>query len=488
METILSAELRRRLYIVTSLHLARDWVSLDSIRQEMRASRQTVFSDLKYFEDNWQGALTVEYQKSKGLKLTLAPDWTIHDIYTGILKTAPAYLLMEAIFFNPQESLQHWQKEFFLSQSSIYRLTQKISDVLQARGLKLKRQPLAIIGRNERHLRFFYKRFFLEMYGFHGWPFEIDRKAIVTVSEKLREHFGWDYGNAERSDLAFGIAVNLYRIAQGHLIKKIQLKSQKQQELVAGFSKFEADFEGLLPDCVDGLPEGWAQDFAYSLMWWDFAWDNPQELINISEQANYFIDTITAEADLTMDEASRKKLLQFIVSLYGLYKTYPFARNIFYNRGWFSKTIIEQHLNVLPEIIANTAKELEKRYKIPWYSRYYQDLLVRTCMYWDDLMYKVNQTRKKIRILILSDLGKYHSDFIANFLSDFFGEVIITKASIEFIDEVGTADFDEVDIILANYRVTNDKNAKVLVIDDIPSDKDLAELRQRVEDLRLIRQ
>lgn len=486
MENVLPTAMHRRITLLNLLHLTANWVSLDDLADKTKASKKTLLTDVQYIEERWPEIISFEYQNNNSIRLLEAQNHSIHDIYTEILRESNAFALLEAIFFNPYESGEYWENKFYLSNSSLYRLALKLEGSLNKREMQLNRTPFRIEGNDERKIRTFFRGYFLEAYGIHEWPFPFDKNLVFDLVGRLNEDFELQFNDSQLVDFAFGIAVTIVRERQGHLLQEDTRLLENREKVHSKLQKYRLDIEKIVEPLKVELPDNWYDDFSSTLYWWEFAWDNPQEEVRITEQGNAFIDTVVRALNVTIDEKSREKILQLFLRTYGKYKIYPYKRYIIYNREWFNSYIVQQHLVVFSKIVAKALQELETKTKVPWYSVYYDDMLCGMMIYWKELASKMDQLRHQVKVGVFSDLGVDHAQALGEMLARSYGEKISLTIQEESRYSGENKKIADYEIYVANYTLTEVPPEKLFVIEDIPSFKNLGDLRQLIERNRLV--
>jgi len=102
---------------------------------------------------------------------------------------------------------------------------------------------------------------------------------------------------------------------------------------------------------------------------------------------------------------------------------------------------------------------------------------------WNDLPTILNDKRKKANILVVSDLGKEHAEFLAKMIRNNFGpkaHIEHFKDSIIFFEDEDLTTFDRFNMIVTNFNTDFLPENKLVVIDDIPSSGDWRILRRTI--------
>lgn len=484
MEYVLPTAMHRRITLLNLLHTVNNWRTIDELAEKTAASKKTIVSDLQYIEERWPEVITFEYQHSNEVRLLEFYNHSVHDIYTEILRESNAFALLEAIFFDLDQPGEYWEKYFFLSNSSLYRLAQKLDKSLKKRGMSLNRTPFRIEGEDEQQIRVFFRGYFIEAYSIHDWPFPFDRKLIFSLVKRLNDELNLNFNDYQMVDFAFGMAVTIVRESQGYLLE--HELPEEHREVLDVISKYRPQLEAIVAPLDVVLPENWYTDFACSLFWWKFSWNNPQEKMRITELGNQFVGTVVEALGVTMDPISHEKIVANFLDIYLNHMMYPYPRYIIYNRRWYASVVIQQQMVVFSKIVAKALRKLEDKHIIPWYSLYYDEILCDMMNLWEDLPKKMDQIRHQVKIGIFSDLGHDHAKSTALFIERTFGDkvsLIIQDTSYFMQHKRPDPNFD---IYVANYTMREVTPDKLFIIEDVPSFKNLTALRRMIEERRLI--
>ncbi|MFD1902224.1 helix-turn-helix domain-containing protein [Enterococcus termitis] len=169
MERLLSPAMHRRVLLLNLLNEPNGWVTSEELAEKIKCSKKTVILDCQYIEDRWSDYFTLEVSRKYGIRLIASPYQSIHEIYIEIIKESNAFSFLESIFFSPNQSAAYWEEKFYLSNSSLYRLSNLILSALKERKIELSRSPYYVYGKDERKVRYFFTSYFIEVYGNRDW-------------------------------------------------------------------------------------------------------------------------------------------------------------------------------------------------------------------------------------------------------------------------------------------------------------------------------
>ncbi|WP_265459197.1 helix-turn-helix domain-containing protein [Enterococcus sp. HY326] len=484
MKEMLSSTSRRRITLLNLLFVMLDKIDLESLAQRLHTSKKTVLTDIEFFQENWPEIVSIDYNTTTGISLTEAKNQTIQSIYTDFLQDSLEFQLLEGIFFNPNQSGRYWEKQLFISTSSLYRMSLRMEKVLKNHGILLQKNPYNLVATDEKQFRNFFKIYFSEAYGVKRWPFDFMQSQLLTLVRQISADFSLEINEIQVYDYSFRLAVMLIRTQQGHIV------THKYTPEQLGLSEYQELFDYY----IQQLPSDYRQlfnkgsrsrdDFIQTILWWKFAWDNQEEANRIRRAANQLIDQVSYESDIPIDDFSRHRVKNSFLSAYLSHKIYQGPKFMLYNRSHFSRLSIETAYPFFSSVFKNCLQELQKSHRITWISNYHDEILAKLMIEWENLPILIEGQRDTVRIGVFSDLGKVHAQSIANYLSRLF----INRANMEVMNSdyfaAKPCDVPSFDIYAANYQMSNVPPEKLVIIEDIPTYRNIAGLRIEIEKQR----
>ncbi|MFD2308470.1 helix-turn-helix domain-containing protein [Enterococcus termitis] len=487
MERLLSPAMHRRVLLLNLLNEPNGWVTSEELAEKIKCSKKTVILDCQYIEDRWSDYFTLEVSRKYGIRLIASPYQSIHEIYIEIIKESNAFSFLESIFFSPNQSAAYWEEKFYLSNSSLYRLSNLILSALKERKIELSRSPYYVYGKDERKVRYFFTSYFIEVYGNRDWPFPFDKDKLFALADKIAAKFELELNDGQIVHLVNSIAVTIIRESQGFLIKKKRDPINNYVKKMIDIKKYQKEVEEILAPLEIVLPKNWYEDFCYSLFWWDFGWDNLQEKENVLTQANQLVDTIKEALTIEISDSSRESIVRLIEHVYAKHKMFPYKKYMVYDRFLYSSKIIRQTYLVLGAVVTKALRDLEKKMKFPWESMYLNELLHEISIRWDQLTEQSDAKRHQISVLVLSDLGKDHAKLLGSILADNFRDKIaITVQKYPYYDQPAQTIDNTFDLYVSNYALNHIDAGINMIVEDIPSFKNIMDLRGFIDKKRLV--
>ncbi|MGM0219782.1 helix-turn-helix domain-containing protein [Enterococcus sp. AZ126] len=487
MERLLSPSMHRRVLLLNLLNGPNNWITSDYLAEHIECSKKTIMLDCQYIEDRWSDYLTIETSRKHGIRLIASPHKSIHEIYIEIMQESNAFTLLESIFFEPKQSAAYWEKKLFLSNSSLYRLSNLISSALKDRNIQMSRSPYFVHGKDERQIRYFFTCYFIEVYGIREWPFHLDREKVFSLSNKINEKFNLKLNDSQIVNLAYSIAITIIRERQGFLIKNRKDPINCFVKNTIDVRKYQSDVEAIAEPLNVVLPDNWYEDFCYSIFWWDFGWDNEQEKINVINQAENLVNTIKDALSISISEQSRVSIVRLIEYLYAKHKMFPYKKFMVYNRYLYSSRAIKQNFVVFTAVVNKALNVLEAKMKFPWETIYLDVILHEMAIRWQDLGKLTDEMRHQLSVLVLSDLGKEHAQLLSSVLKENFqNKINLSIQESHFYDPIVESFKQNYDLYVSNYAVETVDEEINMIVEDIPSFKNLTDLRKYIDKRRLV--
>ena len=487
MERLLSPSMHRRVLLLNLLNGPNSWITSDYLAESIDCSKKTIMLDCQYIEDRWPDYLTIETSRKHGIRLIASPHRSIHDIYIEIIQESNAFSLLESIFFEPMQPAVYWEKKLFLSNSSLYRLSNIISSALKDRNIQMSRSPYFVHGKDERQIRYFFTCYFIEVYGIREWPFHLDRTKVFTLSNKINQKFALELNDSQIVHLAYSIAVTIIRERQGFLIQDRKDPINSFVKTTIDVRKYQADVEEIAEPLNVVLPDNWYEDFCYSIFWWDFGWDNEQEKVNVIYQAENLVKTIKEALSISISEQSNLSIIRLIEYLYAKHKMFPYKKFMVYDRYLYSSRAIKQNFIVFTAVVTKALGVLEAKMKFPWQSMYLDGILHEMAIRWQDLSKLTDEMRHQLSVLVLSDLGKEHAQLLSSVLKENFrNKVNLSVQENHFYDQLVNCVDQQYDLYVSNYALETIDEKINMIVEDIPSFKNITDLRKYIDKRRLV--
>ncbi|MEI5993250.1 helix-turn-helix domain-containing protein [Candidatus Enterococcus mansonii] len=487
MERLLSPSMDRRVLLLNLLNGPNSWVTSDYLAETIDCSKKTIMQDCQYIEDRWSDYLTIETSRKYGVRLIASPHRSIHEIYIEIIQESNAFSLLESMFFEPMKTAAYWEKKLFLSNSSLYRLSNLIASALKERNIQMSRSPYFVHGKDERQVRYFFTCYFIEVYGIREWPFPLDREQIFKLSNKINQKFKLELNDSQIVHLAYSISVTIIRERQGFLIQSRRDPINSFVKKAIDIREFEEEIEAIIEPLHVVLPENWYEDFCYSIFWWEFGWDNEQEKTNVIYQAEGLVNTIKDALSISISEQSKISIVRLLEYIYAKHKMFPYKKFMVYDRYLYSSRAIKQNFVVFTAVVDKALGTLEAKMKFPWKTMYLNGILHEMAIRWENLSRLTDERRHQLSVLVLSDLGKEHAQLLSSVLKEnFHNKVELSIQESHFYERPTDFSDQQYDLYVSNYVVEAVDEKVNMIVEDIPSFKNLMDLRKYIDKRRLV--
>ncbi|MGO3732713.1 MAG: helix-turn-helix domain-containing protein [Vagococcus sp.] len=483
MRELLDAPTQRRLHILEQLNEVSDWISSNELAKENNASLRTINNDVSFLKDNWYPHLLIETSKKNGVRLITQPSSHVEVVYRYVLKKSEAFRLLESMFFNTTLSIEKWGEKLFISESSLYRITNAMAESLNRYGLVLEKKPCRILGVNEFYVRFFYTSFFREAYSITEWPFPSDKKKSIEFTKNILLALNSECDENQIIHLNHTINVSLVRQSQGFFIDHAP-DFHFSKKMYDTLLKNKLPLEDMAMQYGLKVNEKLVTDLLYAIFYHRHCWESKSEQLMITKEIEQFVKTLRDVFDLKLSNELSEKLEGTMKHLYLYHTIYPFRNYIIYDHYFYNGLAIKEQFPVFNQVIEQALLKMEKNTGFPWYTSFHYVVLYWVMIKWNDLPSILESKKQKASILVMSHLGKDHSEFLTKIIKKNFGDkinIVSYDDSIIFLDQTSESDFDDYHIIVTTFNTDLLPLDKLVVVDDIPSNNDWGTIRHAVQ-------
>ena len=488
MRELLDSSTKRRLEILEQLNQTANWISSNELAHANKASLRTINSDVQYLKENWFPHLIIETSKKNGVRLSTPPSSHASLIYHSVILNSEAFQLLEKIFFNSETNIEDWEEEMFISESSLYRISNQLAASLAHYGLSLQKRPCRVTNKNELHVRHFYANFFIEVYGMREWPFALNRRKMVNLAQQLLANFGYDLNEVLTMHLAYLLAVSFERMSQG-FFTAVDNADQIGDELKQAFFQHEEGFNDLLKIIDLRLTERTVVDLINSIYFIKPLILDNLNLPSLKARLQQFIGYIQTTMGLEIDEASKGKIESILTIIYLSYTEYPFNDFILFDRYEFNASAIRNNFPTFTHLVENGLQKMEAEMDFPWMTQFKNNVIFWLMVKWKGLPTILEDKKDKAKILVLSNLGSEHADLLAELINKNFGSKVtidVYRDSIIFLDDSDLIKNSHYDFYVTTFLREDLPANKIIVIDAIPSDQDWGKLRRGINQVNKI--
>ncbi|CAM3255509.1 helix-turn-helix domain-containing protein [Vagococcus fessus] len=485
MRNLLDTSTKRRLEIIEQLNLNSKWISSNDLAKKNNASLRTINSDIQYLKENAEDFFTIETSKKNGVRLKARPNSDISLIYNRVIKSSDAFNLLEKIFFNPNVLIENWDEEMFISESSLYRTAGQLSNSLKSFDITLQKRPCHLTNHNEENVRSFYTNYFSEVYGIHNWPFSLDRRLIVRLAEEFYTIFEHASDEFLIIQLTYLLAVSLERYKQGFLIEL----SDNQKISRSRYQKYinnSANLSDTLNEMGIEITDDLVNDLVNSVYFLKATWVTKIDENRLKKQFDELLNKIQYDLGIQLDEQSRADIHTILLLIQYKHTFFPYTDYILYDRYEFNSNAIKINYPAYNTTVTHHLKELEKVTGFPWHSKFNNKVLYWMMVKWNKLPTLLENKKKRVNIMIFSDLGLQHAELLTDMIEKNFNSKVnltIYRGSTIFLEEVDPDEMNQYDFHITTFYHELFPPHKTIVVEAIPSDQDWGKIRNAIHSI-----
>ncbi|WP_192987502.1 helix-turn-helix domain-containing protein [Carnobacterium mobile] len=483
---LLDSSSSRRLQLVEVLLSDDKWWTIDELSRQLMCSARTIRADIQYHNSNTTSEVIIETSKQRGIKLTTSNDFQMEKIYQRAMENSLNFQIIKKLFELDTPSIEDLAEYLYTSISSIIRSLKQINGFLAEYGLWIQSKPVKIRG-SEKQIRYFYSVFLWDYYSasfdeFKHFYLEMATTYVDQLQEKIKEPI---YSPLIRCKAALWVVICLERVKKGYLIEEIfELPAFKVNKINQLFDSFSAELPFAIPKKDRKFMIYLSQNFC-----WQFNSERVStdySLMNLYKNIKDFIETLKERTGYTLE--NQEDLIAVLMSFYFYRDLFKGGNHILLNR---SRTLLNS-LNPTFYVFHKIVKDiLNKSPDNRWIRRAKEnkaDVIFMVITYWKELIFQVIQERERIQLVVMSQKGRRHEVFLADFLKSRYPLVLKTYAFTE-----ATYQVDAVHILLTDCQVELTKkwmapNIKVIGIETIPSRRDWKKIQQEIDMILLNQQ
>lgn len=483
MKNLLSTSTQRRLKLIELLDQSIVWVSSEHCAKKLNCSIKTLNSDIQYVNMSWSNFITIEQNKIRGLRLMHLTTERIASVYRQIYHESTAFRFIEGMLFYPNESAEFWIDQLYISVASFYRLIQRLEKDLEKRGLVLHHNPFYITSNEERWVRSFYQQYFSEAYT-NQWPFQFDQKKIQLLVQDYLKKFEVVLDDHEIQDASLLLATSLIRMNYGFLL------APKIQSLQADFyesemKNYKETFLSLLKDSSYYLLSQWSKEIVRTVFHGFYDWDTPQHLERMNQRVNLFLETLAKMISFELNEPDHLRITQEILYWYSEFQYYPLSNVVLFNKKKGFASEVQRFCPIFTALVTTQLAQLDtkKQLENTWMERYFSDILTIMVREWTHLLAHLAQLRKKIKTLIVSDLGHKHAEMLRDsLLLQFNGKLIVEtfEKSLLFAKAPDFRQLANYELIVTNTQLPHYHGGNLLEVSNFFTPNDRHYLANRI--------
>lgn len=475
MRGLLDASSQRIIVILETLAASGGWTTFSDLASAANASVRTVAEDISKLRKRWNRLLNLEVSKKNGIILRNRNAATIGMVFTDLFNDSIALRWIKEVLFHPDQAIDFYEKELFVSRSTLVRLLPKINRSLAQKGLTIAcgNNRYRFAGNDEQYLRDFSACFLLELYGLDLQKFDLDldleiilRLVLSEVAKNLEPgELAWiledDVSNAYWIMLYL---VSLVREEQGYTITPSHPHKLQIDETTFAYLKEK------FPDIAEENLQSIHQCFYNQ----NNGWDSDAEKKLVTRESEAFFRRILTVIRIPVDGETLHLLYFVLKSLYLNAKFRPYRTSVLFDRIYYFSLSLKRTNFLLYKAVEKNLKLFSRNVELDVCSKT-ADLLFWICLACPGLcQYTPHKTA-----LLVDDFGTPHARFLAKVISDFFNHQNTDFLSIDIAGYPDLPTSDQVcryDLLLTTIPNLPIAGRRVLLVNDYPSYEDFLEI------------
>lgn len=490
MRNLLQKNERRHLEMIEILHAKNTWITLKELSQNLEYSTRILKADIAYLKENFKEfSIETSY---KGIRIMFKEHTGIQAIYQKKLKESLAFQLLEYIFLNEGKNSEELSEVFFVSLSTLHRLTKKIDHALETyHGINLISNPYKVIGAENR-IRYFYSQYFSERNLCLEWPFStIDEPVFEQFLLFFIEYTKIPVDFATFRKLKIVTAVNLIRVQRNHYVENNETNFSEIIPDLSIYKEFFRPIEEKLNIAIDNkmvhqLFAGFVQK-GFSLNY-ERLNEKTQNDEKIKEEVDFlskFLSKLSQKNSISLNNEK-----DIILALHNASNSIGHKSQsgyiLFDKKQHFSNAIKQTYPEFFAQMydgLKNYMRKLNKSVtEISIHS-----LIYILFTHWENLIAELQRKLDSIKILIISSYDINHAKMIKDLIAFEFPE----QLSIDLYDgiELSLATLKNLpyDIVVANLPLPNLKSPYCICIESIPTNDDIEKIKNKIHQSTLIK-
>ncbi|MFC4770433.1 helix-turn-helix domain-containing protein [Enterococcus hermanniensis] len=468
MKTLINSSTYRRLHFIELLDQLPSWCDTKEIAAEIGCSVKTLLSDITFINEFWGKYLYIEYSKFQGVRLNNITSNKLSNIYNLVYAESVEFQFIEKMLSESNQDAEYWINELFISEASFYRMVNTLEAFLERRGLTLERAPFRITGPDERWVRFFYQQYFSEAYGVKKWPFAVSHEETVCFIMRVSTEFDVSLDDREIQESAFLFIVSLKRMHQGFFLpQEVYAEEDDTIDKVLNYSTPLA--EHLVRDTEYTLSEKWYREISRTVFHEFYNWDNPQQMVRIQNKIEAFLNALSDAVQLPIAEEDRQKITQTMMTWYVEYNFYPYRLDMLYDKHQRFAREIQTVYPIFSTLVKLYLADIEKKAPELWTDIRLTNVYYLLMKEWRHLLRQLEKLRRKVSILVVSDLGQRHAEMLQDFIvANYHDRVLVStyKEAVLFTGKEDFDQFDQYDIILSNNPINGYNKKNILIVNN----------------------
>lgn len=468
---------------------ASDYVNISEITNELKTNDRTIQSDIKEISESELNKIFNFENHSGNYKVNLKNNVSVDAFGYYMMGNNNCFQILEYAFFNNDLSAEKIAEIHHFSLPTLYRIIGRINKgIKQSYNLKFETNPCRLV-RDEVEVRSFYIQYFTERYPASHWSFpDIDRRKLLDLFKSFTQTLGFKLQYSDLKFLELSIAVSHTRCKQGYYMDSPGPRLSAILSYLNSNPEFFKMFVGIFKSNPN--EKVFNDNLIYIIK--EHFFFNYEELLKSSETDDY-------------SAKSLNHLNQMIDEISEHYDIPVINRNQLVYNIHNSAELGIRNVNVRPILIDNKyilLSEFKDLFPI-----FYEDIRTRMIHYlelmdikhtdalvnhllhtfitrWEDLYKTLYTSQRKIKIRIVSSHDIYHAKLMLGMIkTELYQQVdasLIDSYDLEHLLE----NKEDIDILVTNFTLSH-KDATIVAVNDIPTNKDFKIINELIKEIRM---
>lgn len=491
MKSLLNKKVGRLLDLITLLEVQNGSMDTATLYKNYHYRPSSLASDIGQANDFFSDIL--EITKSDRVEITYKEAASYVEAYAYAMSRDPLCILLERIFFHPNQTISDMARDLFVSPSTIYRWADLFNEAVKENfDIHLETHPLVMRG-DEVEVRTFYMTFFKERYPSYDWPFYHISKDQVSafLNRVIPMKYGKNFFHYYQC-FHYQMAVSMRRCCQGfRLDEDVLARNTRVRTLTESIVEEGLDLR--CKTCINGNPAHDPVLFAELLAPFvgDRDAENYAKLVDLADKdplvnrTFIYINQLTTQIcrdfqiHLDNERALSLALHNALVGTFGR----SLSRFILYSPYRVYQEKIRAHYPQVCQRVLTILRSYNQRFSLPTDPAYLAYLFYVLCTTWENFLNQLIQNQKTVRILVLSKFSRFHALSLRDQILFYFGNLVEVTLPKEVPVRIEDIDLSPYDLLVSNFRIAHSPIPAILC-EGIFTDKDYEELSRAILEIR----